>query len=86
MIDALPKLLSRLKMRGRLSQRLNDFPGFGIAGETGWPIMQGKTAETPDFNALAAGQCLTHPIQKRLHDGVHIGFYQVVLVAGKPFN
>src|SRR3546814_10138794 len=70
--DALAQLLAGLEMRDVLARQRNRVAGLGIAAGTGRPVMQGKTAETADLDAIAVGQRPAPHFQQRLLGHVDI--------------
>src|SRR3546814_657787 len=73
-------------MRDVLARQRNRVAGLGIAAGTGRPVMQGKTAETADLDAIAVGQRPAHHFQQRLHGHVDILGLQVALALGEDFD
>ncbi len=65
-IDAFTQCLSWLEMRHPLFGNGDAFSRPGIPPHARRPSVDGETAKTPDFNPVAAHQCVAHRIKKGL--------------------
>ncbi len=57
-IDPIPQFLSGLEVGDVFGGYLNSFTGLGVTPCPWRTVIQGETAEAPDFNALAFDQCV----------------------------
>src|SRR5512139_232745 len=65
-INPFPQLLARLEVRHILGRHLHLVARLGIASQAGRPVVQGKAAETADFDTTSLGQGGRHAVEDYL--------------------
>src|SRR5690606_35100761 len=79
--DLLAQFLARLEVRHVLARQRHRLAGLGVAAHARRPVVQRKTAESTDLDALAGGKRASHHLQQRLDGKVHVLGLQVRLAA-----
>ena len=66
-VGAIAQLFTGFKMRNIFAFQLHFITGFRIAADARGTVVERKTAETADFDALAAGERRRHMLQHLFH-------------------
>src|SRR5687767_943441 len=83
--DALAQFLTRLEVRDMLGWQSDRITRFGVTSQARWTIVQRKTTESTDFDAIALRQRSAHHLQQRLDGEIDVFGLQVRLAAGQDF-
>src|SRR5690348_13215642 len=79
LVDALPQFLARFEVWNVLAGQRHRGAGLGIAAGARRAVVQRKTAEAADFDAIAARQCCAHLLDHVAHRQLDISKRQMLL-------
>lgn len=85
-VDPLPKLFSRFEVWHMLARQRDWLTGFRIATNAGRAMVEGKTAETTNLDALAGGQGLAHMLEKGLDRQLNVPIHEMLLFHGDQLD
>lgn len=85
-IGAIAQFFTRLKVWNVLTFQLDFIASFRVTPGTWSTIVQRKTTETADFNALAPGKSGGHMLQHLFYGIFHCLGRDMRLLTGKSFN
>ena len=82
----IPQLFARLEMRDELTDERDGLTGFRVTAYTRCSVMEGKTAETPDLDAVAGGKRLSHLLEHGLDGQLDILGRKKALLGDDTFD
>ena len=85
LVDPITQILARLEMRYIFARQCDCLTGFWIAADSRRPKVQGKAAETANFNSPSVRERIAHEIKQVLDGQFDILCRQVLLLACDNF-
>jgi hypothetical protein len=86
LVNSLAQSFARFEMGHAFFWNLHAFARSGVAPKAGWPAIDGETAESANFDAMAFDQSFAHGVQHRFDSEFGVTVSQLLKASSQGFN